>query len=116
MLEVTSKAFPDFPQTNTQKGGLVEQQVWDACLNAIREKINPLAFKTWFFPIRPLSFAGTELTIEVPSQFFYEWIEENYSSFLKQALKDVIGPEARLMYSIVMEKICKVADLSNNML
>lgn len=35
---------------------------------------------------------------------FYEWIEENYSSYLKQALKDVIGPEAKLMYSIVMDK------------
>ena len=82
----------------------MSQQVWDACLNAIREKINPLAFKTWFFPIKPLSFSGSELTIEVPSQFFYEWIEENYSSFLKEALKNVIGPEARLMYSIVMDK------------
>jgi chromosomal replication initiator protein len=82
----------------------MEQQVWEACLNTIREKINPLAFKTWFSPIRPMGFSGSELTIEVPSQFFYEWIEENYSSFLKQALKEVIGPEARLMYSIVMDK------------
>jgi len=82
----------------------MEQQVWEACLNTIREKINPLAFKTWFSPIKPIGFSGSELTIEVPSQFFYEWIEENYSSFLKQALKEVIGPEARLMYSIVMDK------------
>jgi len=82
----------------------MEQQVWEACLSTIREKINPLAFKTWFFPIRPIGFSGSELTIEVPSQFFYEWIEENYSSFLKQALKEVIGPDARLMYSIVMDK------------
>ncbi len=82
----------------------MEQQIWDTCLSIIKEKINPLAFKTWFFPIKPLSFSNSELTIEVPSQFFYEWIEENYSSFLKQALKEAIGPEARLMYSIVMDK------------
>ena len=104
MLEVTSKVFPEYQQTNTKKGSSMSQQVWDACLHIIREKINPLAFKTWFFPIRPLSFNSSELTIEVPSQFFYEWIEENYSSFLKEALKEVIGPEARLMYSIVMDK------------
>jgi chromosomal replication initiator protein len=82
----------------------MEQQIWVSCLKDIREKINPLAFKTWFIPIKPVSFTGNELTIEVPSQFFYEWIEENYSSFLKQALKNVIGPEARLMYSIVVDK------------
>ena len=82
----------------------MEQKVWSACIDLIRQKINLLAFKTWFLPIKPLSFSGSELTIEVPSQFFYEWIEENYSSLLKQALKEVIGPDARLMYSIVMDK------------
>ena len=104
MLEVTSKTSAEYPRTKLPKSSPMEHQVWEACLNVIREKINPLAFKTWFFPIKPLSFSCSELTIEVPSQFFYEWIEENYSSFLKEALKEVIGPEARLMYSIVMDK------------
>lgn len=80
------------------------EKVWSACLGLIQENINSLAFKTWFLPIKPISFSGSELTIEVPSQFFYEWIEENYSAHVKQALKQVIGPEARLMYSIVMDK------------
>ncbi|TLU53343.1 MAG: chromosomal replication initiator protein DnaA, partial [Chlorobium sp.] len=104
MSEVTSTIAQKHTPTQPRKSGTMEQQVWEACLNTIREKINPLAFKTWFFPIRPIGFSGSELTIEVPSQFFYEWIEENYSSFLKQALKEVIGPDARLMYSIVMDK------------
>lgn len=104
MLDVTSEICTDYQQATTRKTNFMEQQVWQSCLDTIREKINPLAFKTWFFPIRPLSFSGSELTIEVPSQFFYEWIEENYSLFLKQALKEVIGPEARLRYSIVMDK------------
>lgn len=98
MLVTTSQ------EVKGEKQGFMEQQVWNTCLTAIKESINPLAFKTWFLPIRPLSFSGGELTIEVPSQFFYEWIEENYSSLLKQTLRDVIGPEARLMYSIVMDK------------
>ncbi len=104
MAEVTSATTQKHVPTQPGKNSTMEQQVWEACLNTIREKINPLAYKTWFFPIKPLSFSGSELTIEVPSQFFYEWIEENYSSFLKQALKEVIGPDARLMYSIVMDK------------
>jgi len=104
MIEITSKTNTEISKNLPRKSTSMEQQVWDACLNTIREKINPLAFKTWFSPIRPTGFSGSELTIEVPSQFFYEWIEENYSSFLKQALKEVIGPEARLMYSIVIDK------------
>jgi chromosomal replication initiator protein len=104
MLEVTSTLLPEIPHVAPSMQHSMEQQVWNACLNDIREKINPLAFKTWFLPIKPVGFSGSELTIEVPSQFFYEWIEENYSSFLKQALTDVIGDDARLMYSIVMDQ------------
>ncbi|NTW55538.1 MAG: chromosomal replication initiator protein DnaA [Chlorobiaceae bacterium] len=104
MSEVTSTLLPENPQVSNHMHLSMERQIWDACLNDIREKINPLAFKTWFLPIKPVGFSGNELTIEVPSQFFYEWIEENYSSFLKKALTSVIGEEARLMYSIVMDK------------
>ncbi len=80
------------------------EKIWDACLEILKDKLNNQAFKTWFAPITPIHFADNELTIEVPSQFFYEWIEENYSIQLKQALKDILGSEGKLMYSIVMDK------------
>ncbi|NTV66679.1 MAG: chromosomal replication initiator protein DnaA [Chlorobaculum sp.] len=95
---------PVNPKVTMQNSSPFAERVWSACLGLIQENINSLAFKTWFLPIRPLSFSGSELTIEVPSQFFYEWIEENYSVHVKQALRQVIGPEAKLMYSIVMDK------------
>ncbi len=104
--------MPDLTQQETLSSlpsgtihtNLFAEKVWNACLGLIQESINPQAFKTWFLPIRPISFSGSELTIEVPSQFFYEWIEENYSVHVKQALKQVIGTEARLIYSIVVDK------------
>ncbi|WP_242664292.1 chromosomal replication initiator protein DnaA [Chlorobium sp. N1] len=95
---------PEQQDTRQRKNLSVEQKIWQSCLDAIKEHINPLAFQTWFSPIRPLEYSGNELTIEVPSTFFYEWIEEHYSQYLKEALRDVIGSEARLMYSIVMDK------------
>jgi chromosomal replication initiator protein len=100
---IQQETLSNRPPAATQSSSFAEK-VWAACLALIQENINSLAFKTWFLPIRPLSFSGSELTIEVPSQFFYEWIEENYSMHVKQALKQVIGPEARLMYSIVVDK------------
>lgn len=80
------------------------QKIWNACLDVLKDKLNSQAFKTWFTPITPIHFSDNELTIEVPSQFFYEWIEENYSTQLKQALRDILGSEGKLMYSIVMDK------------
>lgn len=93
----------DNPHSNgKQNNGAV--RIWTACLNVLREKLNDQEFKTWFAPITPLDLTDNELTIEVPSQFFYEWIEENYSGQLKQVLRDILGSEGKLMYSIVMDK------------
>jgi chromosomal replication initiator protein len=43
------------------------------------------------------------LTIQVPSQFFYEWLEEHYISLLKKTIKKELGTEGRLEYSIIMD-------------
>ncbi len=69
----------------------------------IRENTQPQSFKTWFEPIRPLVFEGDTLTIQVPSQFFYEYLESHYVDLLKLAISKVIGHTGRLQYSIVMD-------------
>ncbi len=39
----------------------------------------------------------------MPSQFFYEWLEEHYVSLLKKIIKRELGTEGRLEYRIVVE-------------
>ncbi len=77
--------------------------VWEKCLNHIKDNIPLQSFKTWFLPIKPLKLGEGILTIQVPSKFFYEWIEENYIKLLKSAIKREVGEDAKLVYSIVME-------------
>ncbi|MEM7658850.1 MAG: chromosomal replication initiator protein DnaA [Bacteroidota bacterium] len=77
--------------------------IWSDCLQLIREEIAPQSFDTWFKPIKPVRMEGHILTIEVPSQFFYEWLEEHYVSLLKRAIHQCLGPEGRLEYSIVID-------------
>ena len=43
------------------------------------------------------------LSIQVPSKFFYEWLEEHYVKILKVALTKEIGENAKLVYVIKME-------------
>lgn len=77
--------------------------VWDNCLAFIKDNIQPQAYKTWFLPIKPVKLNDQILSIEVPSKFFYEWLEEHYVKLLKTALQKELGNEARLVYSIRME-------------
>ena len=77
-------------------------EIWNDCLKIIRENTQPGSFKTWFEPIRPLACEGNILTILVPSNFFYEYLEEHYASLLKLAIKKVLGTGG-LQYYIAMD-------------
>ena len=78
-------------------------EVWDCCLNYIKDNINKESFNTWFIPIKPIKIKDNILTIQVPSKFFYEWIEEHYIDLLKSAVRKELGVESKLVYSIMME-------------
>ena len=82
---------------------LSASSVWEKCLAFIKDNIQPQAYKTWFLPIKPVKLNGNVLSIEVPSKFFYEWLEEHYVKLLKTALQKELGNDARLIYSIRME-------------
>ena len=75
--------------------------VWKNCLIFIKDNIQPQAFKTWFDPIKPVKLTDDILSIQVPSKFFYEWLEEHYIKLLKLSLIKELGEEARfcLLYT-----------------
>ncbi|HLP54047.1 MAG TPA: chromosomal replication initiator protein DnaA [Fluviicola sp.] len=77
--------------------------VWSSCLKVIKDNIPLQAYKTWFEPIVPVRIENDVLTIQVPSHFFYEWLEEHYITLLKKVIKKELGTEGHLEYSIVME-------------
>lgn len=78
--------------------------VWQNCLEIISKEVSPQSFQTWFKPIRPVKLVNHVLTIEVPSPFFYEWLEEYYVHVLKKAIDLELGPEGRLEYAVVMSR------------
>ncbi len=79
------------------------QTMWLRCLAIIKDNVNARVYKTWFEPIQAKTWTDNQLTIQVPSQFFYEWIEEHYYGLLQKTIKQILGPEARLQYQVVMD-------------
>ena len=79
------------------------ETVWRNCLSFIKDNIQPQAYKTWFEPISAVKLLDQSLSIQVPSKFFYEWLEEHYVKILKVALTKELGNEAKLVYIIKME-------------
>ncbi len=79
------------------------EKVWEDCLSLIKDNVTLQGYKTWFEPIKPVKLDNNVLTIQVPSQFFYEWLEEHYIHLLKKIIRKELGEEGRLEYSIIME-------------
>ena len=74
--------------------------VWNNCLQIIANNIDPQQFNTWFKLIRPVSLEGSKLTVEVPSDFFREYIEGAYKDLLRLTIRRAIGADAQLFYLV----------------
>tara|TARA_B100000214_G_scaffold360596_1_gene323160 strand:+ start:4895 stop:6328 length:1434 start_codon:yes stop_codon:yes gene_type:complete len=79
------------------------EEIWNNCLKIIRDNVTTQNFKTWFKPIKAISLNKQTLTIQVPSQFFYEWLENNYITLIKKTLKRELGKDAKLEYNILLD-------------
>ncbi|MCE5180114.1 MAG: chromosomal replication initiator protein DnaA [Porphyromonadaceae bacterium] len=77
--------------------------LWNNCLNVIRDNIPEPAFNTWFLPIVPLKYQDHVFTVQVPSQFFYEYLEDKYLDLIQQTLYREIGEGTILNYRILVE-------------
>ena len=73
-------------------------EIWNKCLSVIKDNVKEQAYKTWFEPIIPVSLSDNVLTLQVPSQFFYEYLEEHYIDHLRTTIKRFVGAKGKLAY------------------
>ncbi|HKB86431.1 MAG TPA: chromosomal replication initiator protein DnaA [Ignavibacteriaceae bacterium] len=95
MINAASLNKPDFRDAAS---------IWKECLKSIKDNVTLMTYNTWFLPIKPLELSASTLKVQIPSQFFWEWIDEHYNTLINRTIVDIIGPEARLSYLITEEK------------
>ena len=84
------------------------EEAWQACLEIIRDNVSRQSYKTWFEPLDVLSLEEQEgtkrLTVQLPSRFYYEWLEEHYFGLLRKTVTKVLGDDGRLFYEVMIEQ------------
>ena len=60
-------------------------QIWGDIKTFLGGNLPEHAINTWFDPIKPVAKQNNELILEVPNQFFYEWVESHYSKHINKA-------------------------------
>ena len=78
-------------------------KVWSNCLDIIKDIVEWQHFKTWFEPIKAVELMDNVLVIQVPSQFFFEYMEEHYVNLLAKTLRRILGKDAQLEYRIMVD-------------
>ena len=74
--------------------------VWKSCLLKIKENVSMMTYNTWFLPIKPIELNDSTLKVQIPSQFFWEWIDEHFNGLISRSITDILGKDAKLTYVI----------------
>jgi len=78
----------------------MHQKIWDNCLRIIKDNLSNETYKAFFEPIKAVSVKQNILTLEVPTMYFYEYIEEHFVELLKKVIRRELGADAKLEYSV----------------
>ncbi|MDR1719959.1 MAG: chromosomal replication initiator protein DnaA [Dysgonamonadaceae bacterium] len=78
--------------------------LWNDCLKIIKDNVPETIYNSWFIPIVPLKYDNVAFTIQVPSHFFYEFLEERYADLIHAALARIIGKAGiKLNYRVIVD-------------
>ena len=76
---------------------------WKNFLAAIKEELSGQAYQTWFESISMVDVDDTEITIEVPNRFHYEWLDSKYKKLILSALKTAFNKTLSVKYSVIID-------------
>jgi len=84
--------------------------IWKECLSLIKENVPFITYNTWFLPIKPLELSESTLKIQVPNNFFIEWIDEHYNTLINKTIQQILGEDCKLVYVIVDDNDSEIDD------
>ena len=74
-------------------------KIWEKSKERIKTSQPQHAYSTWFDPIRSIGLSENELVLEVPNQFFFEWIQSHYKQIIKDEVEAVYRGQIKIKYT-----------------
>lgn len=87
--------------------------IWEKILEYTKQEIGERAFENWFNQTRLASFTEESLTIEVPSNFFRDWIYDHYRDILNISVLKTIGKVIPVHFAVKEHPDLSPKTLSN---
>ena len=79
------------------------KKFWSKVLRELKEGQPKHAYSTWFEPIKPIGLNNNTLVLEMPNQFFYEWIQSHYQLTIETATQNISSEVLEIKYTVSPE-------------
>ncbi|HUO58034.1 MAG TPA: chromosomal replication initiator protein DnaA [bacterium] len=77
--------------------------VWDRCLENLKKDLNRQSFETWFRPTKASVTENNTLTVQVPNEFFRDWIRDHYQPQIQKALKTIHPEQLEIQFEVMAQ-------------
>ena len=88
--------------------------IWNKTKSVLKNRLPAHAFETWFEPIRPLNVIDHQLVLQVPNQFFSEWVDMHYRKHIVSTLEKLGDGPREIKYVISTEEIGPLEKITEN--
>ncbi len=72
---------------------MTHTDLWKRVKENLKKTHPQHAFSTWFEPIVSIGLNNDELILEVPNQFFFEWIQSHYKESIQLRAGEEYGKQ-----------------------
>ena len=87
--------------------------LWNEAKKSLKETEPPHAYSTWFEPIGSIGLSEDTLILEVPNQFFFEWIQSHHKETIEKGVLKANGGKINIKYTVSPEGEGKEPKSSN---
>ena len=77
----------------------VTADLWDRCLENLKKDLNQQSFETWF-KVTKASVREKTLHVQVPNEFFRDWIRDHYQPQIQKALNALHPEQLEIQFEI----------------
>ncbi|MEJ2666549.1 MAG: chromosomal replication initiator protein DnaA [Deinococcales bacterium] len=78
-----------------------DEAIWRDILEALREEIPEVEFRTWFRQVKPLGIDNGAFMVGVPHSFARDWLKGHYATLIERTLKDLGADAPRVAFQVV---------------
>jgi chromosomal replication initiator protein len=78
-------------------------EAWEKARAWIRDRISEQVFETWFGPVTLQDLGEDTAVLAVPNNFFKEWLSNNFSDLIQEAMLVETGRAIRVRFAVLAE-------------